>query len=203
MTTTIMLVRHARTNSNVTGYNMGWSDEDLDEVGYSQAHRLSSKLATLPIASVYTSPLRRACTTAVILAEPHKLKLEVLDDLIEVRLGDWQGLDVDQVKLRWPQLWQQTRIDPSDMTIPNGESFTQITERAIRAFNTVASIEGGKLVVIVSHEAIVKVLVAHVLGVSNSIYPRFEIANASFTVIRAANGSYRLIMLNDTSHLED
>lgn len=44
MTTTVMLVRHAQTNSNVTGYYMGWSDEDLDEVGYAQANRLSSRL---------------------------------------------------------------------------------------------------------------------------------------------------------------
>jgi broad specificity phosphatase PhoE len=203
MTTTVMLVRHAQTNSNVTGYYMGWSEEDLDEVGYAQAHRLSARLASLPIASVYTSPLHRAHTTAAILTQPHRLKPEVLDDLIEVRLGDWQGLGADKVKLMWPELWRQLRIDPSDVTVPNGESFRQLTERAIRAFNTVVSIEGGKLVVIASHEAIVKVLVAHVLGVSNSIYPRFEIANASLTVIRAANTSYRLIMLDDTSHLQD
>ena len=52
MTTTVLLVRHGQTYSNVTGYYMGWSDEGLNEVGY-------------------TSPLRRARVTAAILAEPH------------------------------------------------------------------------------------------------------------------------------------
>ncbi len=203
MTTTVMLVRHAQTNSNVTGYYMGWSDEDLDEVGYAQARRLSSRLASLPVASVYISPLRRAYATAAILAEPHKLKLQVLDDLIEIRPGDWEGLNINQVKLRWPELWRQYRVDPSDVALPSGESFRQITERAIRAFNTVVSVEEGKLVVIVSHEAIVKVLVAHILGVGNSIYRRFEIANASFTVVRVTDSTYRLVTLDDTSHLQD
>jgi broad specificity phosphatase PhoE len=202
MTTTVLLVRHGQTNSNVTDFYMGWSDEDLNEVGYTQARRLSSRLACLPIASVYTSPLRRAYTTAAILAEPHKLELKVLDDLIEIWLGDWQGLHVNEIKRRWPELWQQSRIDPSELTMPDGESFRQVTERAIRAFETVVGANQGKQVVIVTHDVIVRVLVAHVLGVSNSIYRRFEINNASLSVIRVVSDNFRLIRLNDTSHLE-
>jgi len=202
MTTTVILVRHGQTNSNVTGFYMGWSDEDLDEIGYTQARRLSSRLASLPIASVYTSPLRRAYTTAAILAEPHELELKVLEDLIEIRLGDWQGLHTDEIKRRWPELWQQSRIDPSELTMPNGESFRQVTERAVRAFETVVGANRGKPAVIVTHDIIVRVLVAYTLGVSNSIYRRFEINNTSLTVIRVVNSNSQLIRLNDTSHLE-
>ena len=203
MTTTVLLIRHGQTDSNVTGFYMGWSDEDLNEVGYTQARRLSSRLASLPIASVYTSPLRRAHATAGILAEPHKLEPEVLDDLIEIGLGDWQGLHMDEIRLRWPELWQQWRIDPSGVTMPNGESLSEVTERAIRAFGRVVGTNRGKQAIIVAHEVIVKVIVAHVLGASNSIYRRFEISNASLSVIRVINSSSQLAMLNDTSHLED
>jgi broad specificity phosphatase PhoE len=202
MTTTVLLVRHGQTNSNVTGFYMGRSDEDLDEVGYTQARRLSSRLSGWPIASVYTSPLRRAYTTAAILAEPHLLELNVLDDLIELGLGDWQGLHMDEIKRRWPDVWQQSRIDPSEVTMPNGESFRQVTERAVRVFESVLGSNPGKQVVIVTHEVVVKVIVAHVLGVSNSMYRRFEVNNASLSVIRVANSNSRLITLNDTSHVE-
>ena len=202
MTTTVILVRHGQTSSNVTGFYMGWSDEDLDEIGYTQACRLSSRLARLPIASVYTSPLRRAYATAAILAEPHELGLKVLDDLTEIRLGDWQGLHTDEIKRRWPELWQQSRIDPSELTMPNGESFRQVTERAVRAFETVVGANRGKQAVIVTHDVVIRVLVAHALGVSNSIYRRFEINNASLSVIRVVNSNSQLIRLNDTSHLE-
>lgn len=202
MTTTILLVRHGQTESNTTGFYMGWSDEDLDDVGYTQAHRLSSRLASRPITSVYTSPLQRACTTAMILAEPHNLELRALNDLVEIQLGDWQGLPIDEIRQRWPELWQQSRIDPSELTMPNGESFQQVTERAIRAFETIVAGNRDGQAVIVTHDIIIRVLAAHALRVSNSIYRRLEINNASLSVIQVINGNVRLITLNDTSHLE-
>jgi len=157
--TTILLVRHGQTNANATGFYMGWSDEDLNELGYTQARRLSARLASMPIASIYTSPLRRAYTTAAILAEPHKLGLMILEDLIEIQLGDWQGLHMDEIRKRWPELWQQSRTDPSELTLPNGESYRQVTERAVRALKRVAEANCGKQAAIVTHEVIVKVLI--------------------------------------------
>ncbi len=203
MTTTVLLVRHGRTESNITGYYMGWSHEDMDDVGYTQVYNLSSRLANLPIISFYASPLKRTCNTASILAEPHALELKVLDDLIEINLGDWQGLHMDEIGQKWPELWRQSRIDPLDITMPGGESFQQVTERAIRAFEIIVADSSGKQVVIVTHDVVIRVLVAYVLGVSNSIYRRLEINNASLSVVRVNDGRARLIALNDTSHLED
>ena len=202
MTTTVLLVRHGQTGSNINGFYMGWSNEDIDDVGYTQAHCLSSRLASLPIASVYSSPLKRTYTTATIIANPHDLELKVLDDLIEMRLGDWEGLHMDEVRQRWPELWQQSRIDPSEITMPNGESFDEITERAVRAFETIVAANQGKQAVIVTHDVIIRVLIAYVLGVPNSIYRRLEVNNASLSMTRVINGRARLITLNDTSHLE-
>lgn len=201
MTTTVLIVRHGQTESNTTGFYMGRSDEDLAEVGYKQVRRLSSRLARLPITSVYTSPLRRAYATAAILAEPHELEPRVLDNLIEIDLGDWQGLHMDEISRRWPELWQQWRNDPSEVVIPNGESLTKVTERAIPAFHRIVETNRGKQAIIVAHEVIVKVIVAHVLGAPNSIYRRFDISNTSLTAIQFIDDKPRLIELNDTSRL--
>ena len=202
MTTTVLLARHGQTESNVSSFYMGRSDEDLNDIGYAQSRSLSSRLADLPIASVYTSPLQRTYVTATILAKPHNLEVKVSDDLNEIQLGDWQGLHLNEISQRWPELWQQWRADPSESTIPEGESFKQVAERAIRAFETVVAAEQGKQAVIVTHEIVIKVLVACALGVSNSIYRRFEINNTSLSIIRLTNDKTRLITLNDTSHLE-
>lgn len=202
MTTTVLLARHGQTESNVSGFYMGRSAEDLNDAGYAQARSLSSSLAGLPIDSVYASPLQRAYVTATILAKPHNLKVKVSDDLNEIQLGDWQGLHLNEVSQRWPELWQQWRADPSESAIPGGESFQQVAERAIRAFETVVAAESGRQVLIVTHEIVIKALVAHALGVSNSIYRRFEINNTSLSIIRLTNGKTRLITLNNTSHLE-
>ena len=202
MTTTILLVRHGQTTSNVTGFYMGWSDEDLNEVGYSQAQRLSERLADQPIDAVYTSPLQRTRTTASILSQPHGVEPEVLDDLIEIRLGAWQGLHRDEIKRRWPDLWRQVTIDPSDVVFPDGESLNQVSERGIRAFQKIAEANQGRQAALVTHEIVVKVIAAHVLGVAHNIYRRLEINNASLTVVRMTNDRAQLITLNDISHLE-
>lgn len=202
MATSVVLVRHGQTRSNATGFVMGWSEEDLDDTGYTQVRKLAARMAGLPVSSIYSSPLRRTLATASIIAEPHGLEPRVLEDLIENNLGDWQGLHEDDIWRGWPELRKQSMIDPSDVTIPNGESFRQVTERAVRAFEMVLSSNEGGQPVIVTHDVIVRVLVAHVLGVTNSIYRRLMVNNASLSVIRVADGKSTLVTLNDVSHLD-
>lgn len=202
MDTTVLLVRHGQTRSNVTGFYMGWSDEDLDGTGRAQVESLAARLAKQHIAAIYTSPLKRTCTTAAILGRPHKLQPVVLDDVVEIRLGEWQGLHVDEVKARWPELWRQSRLDPSSVAFPNGESFPQVTERAVRVFQKVVAANQGQQAIIVSHEIVVKTILAHVLGISNVIYRRFVIGNASISRICLTDGKALVVTVNDTAHLE-
>ena len=91
----------------------------------------------------------------------------------------------------------------SEISLPNGESFQQVTDRAIRAFELAVAENEDKNALMVTHDVVIRVLVAHVLGTSNSIYRRFEVANASLSIVRVADGTARLITLNDTSHLEN
>lgn len=202
MTTTVFLVRHGQTESNITGYFVGRSNEDISEVGYTQVRNLSSRLTGLSIASIYTSPLQRTLNTARLLAEPHKLEPVVLDDLIEIGLGDWQGLHRDEISQKWPDIWRQSRIDPSDVALPNGESFQQVTERAVRAFTQIVAENANQQALAVTHDVVIRVLAAHVLGTSNSVYRHMEINNASLTIIRVEDSRTRLVTLNDTAHLD-
>ena len=201
MTTTVFLVRHGQTKSNVTGFYMGWANEDLDDAGYRQVNSLAYRLAKQPIDSIYSSPLRRTDTTAQIIAKPHGLKVGTSEKLIEIRFGDWEGLHMDEISQRWPELWQQWRTDPSQLTPPNGESFQQVSKRTVRFFDQIASANQGKSAVIVTHEIVVKSVVTHILGAPASIYRRFDINNASLSMVRIIDGKARLAILNDTSHL--
>jgi broad specificity phosphatase PhoE len=201
MTTRIILVRHGQTESNRTGFYMGHSSEDLNKTGYSQAQRLSAKLTELPIASIYTSPLRRTFSTASVIAQPHKLEPTPVSDLIENYPGDWQGLHKDEIIHKWPEIFQQWLTDPTAVTLPNGEKFEEVAERAIHAFGTILESNEGKHIIIVTHEIIVKVLVIHALDAPSSIYRRFDIDNASISSMRIINNRINIETLNDTSHL--
>lgn len=202
MTTTIYLVRHGQTRSNIAGVNMGRSNEDLNEAGYQHVRLLANRMAGFPVVSIYTSPLQRAYSTALALAGPHELEPGVLDELIEIDMGDWQGLHVNEIKRRWPELLQQWRTDPSEVALPNGESLRDVARRAVSALYTIEERIRDKQVVIVTHEIVAKVIVLHILGTSNSKYHNFKISNTSLTVIEFAGNNPRLIRLNDTSHLE-
>ncbi|HJX69750.1 MAG TPA: histidine phosphatase family protein [Dehalococcoidia bacterium] len=202
MDTTVLLVRHGQTLSNIAGRYMGWSDEGLSEEGMWQAKQLSRRLASWSIAFAYSSPLKRAYQTAGIIAAPHSLSVSPLEGLGEIRIGDWEGKSGAEIEVKFPHIWQVWRRDPSAVQMPGGENMAQVRERAIASFENILETNQGRQVLVVTHEVIVKLLVAHCLNVSTSIYRQFEVANASLTIIQLIDGRQRLRLLNDTGHLE-
>jgi broad specificity phosphatase PhoE len=203
MIVTVILIRHGKTESNVKDFYMGRSAEDLNSTGLEQANKLAARLESQPVAAVYSSPLQRTLSTAEIISAPHNLRPAVMAELIEINLGDWQGLHIGEVKEKWPEHFSIWRTDPSHFTVPGGESINEVASRATMALNKIAADNINRTVIIVTHEIIVKVLVAYVLGCTNSIYRRFRIDNASLTLVTRKEGHYRLITLNDTGHLEN
>lgn len=201
MTTTLLLVRHAQTRSNVSGRYMGWMDEDLSDEGIWQAQRLSARLSGKPITAVYSSPLRRAHRTAEMIALPHGLTVQTMAELGEIRMGQWEGLFAADIQARFPELWKTWRTDPSTIQMPGGESLSQVAGRATKAFDHILQENQGRHVVAVTHDVIARIIVARSLNVGTSIYRRLEVANASLTTVEFFNGTCRLRCLNDTAHL--
>jgi broad specificity phosphatase PhoE len=202
MTTTVILVRHGQTDSNLNDYYMGWSAEDLNETGIDQVNFLASRLSRFPIEVIYSSPLQRTLATAKIISERHKLTPEIRQNLIEMKLGSWEGLYANEIRLKWPGLFEQWRKDPSEVRVPGGENLTEVTLRSIRELNEIVNGNQDKSILIVTHEIVIKVMVPYVLGCTNAVNRRFRISNASISIITNQNGNYRLITLNDTAHLE-
>ncbi len=202
MNTTLLLVRHAQTASNTKGRYMGWIDEDLSEEGVWQAKQLSQRLSHWSISAIFSSPLNRALRTAKIVASPHDLTVQKLDGLGEIRIGAWEGMFAEEIAQKFPELWKAWRTDPSDVQMPGGERLSQVNERATSALETVMRDNQGQQVLAVTHDVIVRLLVAYCLQVSTSIYRRLEVTNTSLTVIQRTGDRYRLRLLNDTGHLE-
>ncbi len=201
-TTTVLLVRHGQTLSNVSGRYMGWIDEDLSEEGVWQAEQLSHRLAGWSIASAYSSPLRRAQRTAEIVSAPHSIPVSIVDGLGEIRLGAWEGLYGAEIEAQFPDLWRAWKTDPSTVQVPGGESLAQVRERAVASFEDIAEDKRGQQILVVTHEVIVRLLVAYCLDASSSIYRRLDVGNASLTIIKVIDGRRRLRLMNDSGHLE-
>ena len=107
----MLLVRHAvtaGTGSVLSGWTSGL---DLSDEGREQARSLAGRLAALPLDAVCSSPLERCMQTAAALAEPRGLKVEVVEELGEVRYGDWTGRRLDE--LAKEELWRTVQHLPS------------------------------------------------------------------------------------------
>ena len=66
--TLMYLVRHGRSVWNAAGRIQGQIDIELDKIGLQQAQRIADRLEREPIAAIYSSPLRRAGSTAEAIA---------------------------------------------------------------------------------------------------------------------------------------
>ena len=89
MKTTLILVRHGNSVTNVTNTFAGSLDAELNEMGNKQARLTAEYLKKFKIDKIYSSDLKRAYNTAVPIAEFHNMKIEKNEGLRELFAGDW------------------------------------------------------------------------------------------------------------------
>src|SRR5262249_32709786 len=85
--TRLFLVRHGETMANREYRYIGTKDDPLSTLGQKQADQLAEALSVLPIAAVYSSPLRRTYDTAVPIAVCHGVEVQRVDELRECDFG--------------------------------------------------------------------------------------------------------------------
>jgi probable phosphoglycerate mutase len=197
-----MLVRHGATVLSAEDRFAGASDVPLGDEGRMQARRLSERLTTDGFTAVYASPLRRALETATIVAKPHEMAVTVLDDLREIDHGRWEGLRRDEAAKMYPEEYAAWEHDPFTFAPTGGEPGQHVLERGLRAFQQIVEAHSGERVLVVSHKATIRLIIAHVLGVDPRGYrDRLDQQPACLNLIDMyPNGTGRLILMNDVSH---
>lgn len=96
----ICLVRHGQTDYNKLKLVQGWADNPLNDTGIEQATNvgLYFKKNQYVFDHIYTSPLKRALDTALIINNHLETKKEIKIDyhFLERDFGIYEGTDVDQ-----------------------------------------------------------------------------------------------------------
>jgi broad specificity phosphatase PhoE len=201
MNTTIILIRHGLTDWNEEGRWQGHKDIPLNATGIAQAKALGRRLASWPIAALYSSDLLRAAQTAAILGQA--VELEPIHDRCwrERDVGAFQGLTWEEIAVAYPNEYQEMRagiIDP-----PRGEDSHALHQRAVDAFSGVARRHPQQMVAVVSHGGFLHTTLLHVLGLPIGEYGRLSLrGNTGISIVEINNGHSRLSLLNDTAHLE-
>lgn len=144
----LLLIRHGRTAANASKRLAGRLDDPLDELGLAQAAALGRRLAELPRAGLYTSPLSRARQTAAALG-----RAEVIEALAEMDHGELEGVTGEVVRARYPEVLRAWASDPADAPIPGGETLRQCRDRTMAALDAIAARHRpGPPVLVVGHK---------------------------------------------------
>ncbi len=195
--TTLVLVRHATTAS--TGKRLGgWTPGvHLDDRGRDQAEAAARRLAEVPIAAVYASPLERTQETARILARPHGLRVRTRRGIGEVDFGQWTDRPLGQLRRR--KAWEVVQHTPSRVTFPGGESIRAAQARAVDTLEGLTAQHRDEAVIVVSHADIIKAAVAHFLAMPLDAFQRLAVSPASVSVIHLPDGAAPVLSrFNDT-----
>jgi broad specificity phosphatase PhoE len=161
-------------------------------------------LASRKLVAVYTSPLRRAVRTAELVANaglPHPLPLQRARELAEIDHGDWSGLTRAQVAHKWPELAEQWRTAPGDVTMPGGESLADVRRRALAFLAAIRQEHADGDILAVTHGTVLRLLLAHFLDMRPDQIWSIEAENCALSIVD--DYEIPLIMaINDTCHLE-
>ena len=194
--TTFFLVRHGLTEH--TGHKLSGRlpDIHLTEEGVAQAKAAGEHLARVPFKAIYASPLDRTMETAKHVAAPHGLRVQVRRGLGEVEFGRWT--DKSFRYLRRFKLWSLVQQFPSGVRFPEGESILEVRERAVREIEALRSKHLRQAVCCVSHADVIKLIVAHYLGVHIDLFQRIEISPGSISVVAVGDRGPRVLMVNSS-----
>ena len=200
--TTILLVRHAVNDFVKTGKLAGWtSGVHLNEDGKAQAEALGKRLAHAPLKHIYASPLERTMETAQAILEHHPtLEIEQNLEIGEVRYGDWEGMKI--ASLRQRKMWDVVQEYPSRAVFPNGETMRGVQVRAVNEIERLVKKHPREMIVIVSHADLIKMVVAHYLGMHLDNFQRIVISPASINTIMLSHSRPFIGTINDTAHVQ-
>ncbi len=201
----MLLVRHGATTASAEEKFAGSTDVDLSDEGLKQARRLGARLAKAHIDAAYASPMQRAVLTAETILQSRPIELVKVTELREIDHGHWEGVRHEQVEEQFAREYAAWSADPFNTIIPGGESGRAVLERALPAIKRIAADHAGQTVLVVSHKATNRLIVAALMGMDPSRYrDRLEQDLACLNVLEfSLPDNVRLALFNDTSHYED
>jgi broad specificity phosphatase PhoE len=193
---TFLLIRHGMTDvvgRKLTGRRPGVV---LNESGHRQVRDLAAGLRGLKATAIYSSPLERAMETAKALGEVLGLEVVSSDRLLEVDFGGWEGLTL--AELSGVPAWNAFNRMRSHFAAPSGEHMLDIQRRMAAEIEELRQRHAGGVVILVSHGDVIRVTLAHYLGIPLDLFLRLEVSPASVSVVQVGAEEIRVPVVNAT-----
>lgn len=192
----LVVMRHGETDWNSALRMQGHRDIPLNATGLAQAAAAAPSIAALSPEVIVASDLSRARDTATIIGDALSLPVRTDARLRETFLGEWQGLDRDEVTARWPSEWTRWRHRDAHMAPPGGESRYEVSLRAAAVVDELDA-AGNAVALLVTHGGLIVGLTGRLLGVDDEHWGALVgVGNCHWVILDRVVGRWRLHTYN-------
>lgn len=204
----LILVRHGETHWNEGKRIQGGdSDIELNETGLEQARKLAVFLENEPITIILSSPLRRAKSTAELIANNHQLPVEIDPALRELKVGELEGMSISDLRTTFSQFLLQWWQDGGATRLPGGESLVELQQRAwnvieglFEKHKTNPGQNEDTTVAVVSHYFVTLAIILKALDLPLDYFIKFRVDLGGVSILEFRDYGTRLLVFNDTSY---
>ena len=184
------LVRHGPTHARAM---VGWTDLPADLSDTAALARLSAQLPAE--AEVISSDLSRAITTAdAIQGDRPRLPHDAA--LRELHFGDWEMRSAAEIEASHPELSRAYWDHPGSVRPPNGESWSDASQRISRAIDTLLDRTPARPLIVVAHFGAILTQLQRALSVSAEDVLAHRIDNLSVTSLTWHAGGWQVEAIN-------
>jgi broad specificity phosphatase PhoE len=201
----VHFVRHGQTGHNRDGLGLGRADVPLTELGRRQAAAVAARLSNEPLERIFTSPLARCLATATAIAGERGIPVEVREDLIELDVGDTEGMTFPAMRERYPEFLEQWAGSDGHLhAMPGGESLGDVDRRLAGLLDELRDNQDLETVAVVSHNFVIKLAIVRLLSLEIPAFRSIGIDVASVSTVRLGKGGSAYVRtLNDRCYLHD
>ena len=178
----LWLVRHGETEANVAGLYSGHTPTPLTTKGQRQAQRLGEMLQQVPFDHAMCSELERTQHTARLLLGERDIPLTANPLLNEMFFGDWEMRHHRDLQVEDKENYAAWCADWQHVAPTNGEGFPDFSRRVSDFASELAHYPYQNLL-IVSHQGVLSLLTARLLGMPTASMWHFRIDHGAWSVI--------------------
>ncbi len=174
----LLLIRHGEIPSNINKLYAGKSTEGLTDKGVCQAKKIAEKLNGFKLYALYSSPIQRALQTAEIIGKEIRKDIMIEDAFREMELGPWEGLSEYDVARVYSVEWAVWQNRPAELKLPGRETLDELLDRVLKGVQNIYRNSTDRNVVIVTHVAVIRVLLLWHAKERLNLYKTIHVPNA-------------------------
>ena len=196
------LLRHGETEWNKLGKFQGLTDVSLNDRGLAQARDFARAALSWDHSVIYASSLTRTVQVAEEVRKLSGAPVVTEPGLRELSLGDLEGVTGAEMRSGWPGLYETWCNNPAEVAMPNGETISQLQNRAWEVIQRIEHSHAGDAgVVVVSHNFTIRTIICAILEIPLHNFHRMSLGLGSLCTFESDGNGRRLTTYNCNSHL--